>query len=64
MILLCIQTRIRNYRATDPDPGGQLITDPLDLTWTFLWALTKISCQIGSKSLNIMTCWAFSPKFL
>jgi hypothetical protein len=52
MILIWIRTRIRNNRITDPDPGGQLITDP-DLSWTFLWSLTKICCHSLKLVINV-----------
>jgi hypothetical protein len=54
MILIWIRTRIRNNRATDPDPGGQLITDPLDLTWPFVVTdetVVKLVVNVN-KSLN------------
>jgi hypothetical protein len=32
-----------------PDTGGQLITNPdPDSSWTFLWPLEKLYCQIGT----------------
>jgi hypothetical protein len=45
---------ILNYNL-DLDPGGQFIMDPdPDPTCAFLWSLTKVGCQTGIKSLNII----------
>ncbi len=49
----------------NPDPGGQLFTDQdLDPTWTFLWPLRKLCCQIGSNLLILLNIEVFSYLFL